>query len=67
MNHLHGFSRIMVVMAATAGSGSMLWASTALADTVQSHHSAPLQATASAQLTHNHPNFVFLPPWPDEE
>ena len=47
--------------------GSLVWASTAFADTVPHSHSTSAQAAASAQPTPNQPNFIFLPPWPDDD
>ncbi|AEJ45003.1 hypothetical protein [Alicyclobacillus acidocaldarius] len=57
---------ILAVTAATAGSGSLVWASTAFANTVPHPHHASAQATVSASPSSNQPSFVFLPPWPDE-
>lgn len=67
MNKSRFVARVLAVAAATAGSGSVVWASTALANTVPHPHSAPIQAAASAKPTPNQPSFIFLPPWPDEE
>ncbi|WP_367306753.1 hypothetical protein [Alicyclobacillus acidocaldarius] len=66
MNKSQWVARVLAVSAATAGSGSLVWASTAFANTVPHSHNASIQATASVQSTPNQPSFVFLPPWPDE-
>ncbi|WP_062308538.1 hypothetical protein [Alicyclobacillus sendaiensis] len=67
MNTSRWMARVLALSAAAVSTGSLVWASTAFADTVPHSHGTSAQAAASAQPTPNQPNFIFLPPWPDDD